>query len=161
MAINLIVAMARCRVIGRAGTLPWHLPDDLRRFKQITMGYPIVMGRLTYESIGRPLPGRTNIVVTTRADYAAPGCLVQHSFAEAVATVRDQVEIMVIGGHALYRSALPLAHRIYLTEIDAEIEGDVFFPEFDRTQWRETAREAHLADATHAYPFSFVVLERV
>ncbi|MSR13868.1 MAG: dihydrofolate reductase [Gammaproteobacteria bacterium] len=161
MAINIIVAMAEHRVIGRGGTLPWHLPADLGRFKQITMGHRIVMGRLTYESIGRPLPGRTSIVVTTRANYQAPGCVVSDSFDAALNAASDKTEIMVIGGHALYQVALPVAQRIYLTEIDAEIDGDVYFPEFDRTVWRETSREAHSCDAAHLYSYSFVVLERV
>jgi dihydrofolate reductase len=161
MSVSIIVAMARHDVIGRAGTLPWHLPDDLRRFKQITLGHAIVMGRKTYESIGRPLPGRRNIVVTATPSYQAPGCLCVSSLPAAIMAAGNDPEIMVIGGHALYDAALPIATRLYMTEIDAEIQGDVYFPPFERAEWCETAREFHPRDTTHAYAFSFVVLERV
>jgi dihydrofolate reductase len=161
MSVSVIVAMAEQGVIGRAGALPWHLPDDLRRFKQITMGHAIVMGRKTYESIGRPLPGRNNIVVTATPGYLASGCVCVDSLVGAIAAAGNDPEVMVIGGHALYQAALPLASRMYLTEIHAGIDGDVYFPAFDRSEWREITREFHPQDATHAHDFSFVVLDRV
>jgi dihydrofolate reductase len=160
MTISIIVAMDRSGVIGKDGVLPWHLSDDLRRFKRITLGKPIVMGRRTYESIGRPLPGRTNIVVTRRSDYRAPGCLIAASLDDAIRKADGAEELMVIGGAALYGDALGRAERIYLTEVDAEIGGDVRFPEFDRSGWCELSREHHPADERHDYGFSFVVLER-
>ena len=160
MRLSIIVAMDRSGVIGREGELPWHLPDDLKRFKRITMGKPIIMGRRTHESIGRPLPGRRNIVLSSRTDYAADGCEVQLSVAAAMAAVADAAEAMVIGGAALYAAILPQASRIYLTEVDAALTGDVHFPVFDRMQWTELSREAHAADARHAHAFTFLVLER-
>lgn len=161
MKINLIVAMDRAGVIGNDGALPWHLCDDLRRFKAITMGKPLVMGRRTYESIGRPLPGRKNIVVTRRPDYQAPGCVIADSFDDALTKAGGADEIMVIGGATLYRDTLDRAQRIYLTEVHAEVDGDVRFPEFERARWREINRENHPADDKHVHAFSWVVLERL
>ncbi|MCS6946179.1 MAG: dihydrofolate reductase [Steroidobacteraceae bacterium] len=159
MLISLIVATARNGVIGRNGTLPWHLPDDLRRFKQLTLGKPIVMGRRTYASIGKPLPGRRNIVVSRTLPPQSDVHVVP-DFAAALRAAQDAPELIVAGGAALYREALPQARRIYLTEIDADIDGDVHFPPLDRSVWRETCRERHPADARHAYPMDFVILER-
>lgn len=161
MELGLIVAMDRRGIIGRDGGLPWHLPADLRRFKAITMGKPIIMGRRTYESIGRPLPGRRNIVVSRTAGYSAPGCETVSSFEAALARVADVAEVFVVGGVALYRAALSQVRRIYLTEVHAEVEGETVFPPFDRTAFRELAREEHRADTRHAYDYSFVVLERI
>lgn len=152
--------MDRDGVIGRDGGLPWHLPADLQHFRRVTMGKPIVMGRKTHESIGRPLPGRENIVVSRTPGYQAPGCRVVSSLAEARASSRSASEIMVIGGAALYREALPLAKCVYLTEVHADVEGDVCFPPLDRTQWRELEREDRAADERNAYPYSFVLLVR-
>lgn len=161
MRLSLVVAMDRTRLIGREGTLPWHLPDDLRRFKAITMGKPIIMGRRTHESIGRPLPGRRNIVLSTRADYQAAGCEVFADLDTALDTLEADDEPMIIGGAALYALALPRADRLYLTLVEAALEGDVFFPELDRSAWREVAVEHRAADSKHAYPFSFRELERI
>ena len=161
VVLSLVVAMDRQGVIGRDGGLPWHLPDELARFKAITLGNPIVMGRRTHESIGRPLPGRRNIVVTTTAGYAAPGCEVAGSLAEAIELAAVAPEVFIIGGVALFRATLPQASRIYLTEVHAEVGGDTFFPAFDRSAFREVSRDHHPADARHAYAFSFVVLERI
>ncbi len=152
--------MARNRVIGRDNRLPWRLPADLAYFKQVTMGHPVIMGRRTWESIGRPLPGRQNIVVSRNPGYSAPGATVVGSLDDAWRAAGDVDEACVIGGTSLFAEALPLADRIHLTEVDAEIEGDTYFPAFDRSQWveREVARQAR--DDRHAYPFRIVVLER-
>lgn len=159
--LSFVVAMARNGVIGRDNQLPWRLPADLRHFKTVTMGKPIIMGRKTYDSIGRPLPGRTNIVVTRDPAYQAEGCLVVHSIEEALAAAGDAAEVMVIGGAEFYRQLLPRADRIYLTRIDAEFEGDTWFPELDPARWQERSREDHAPDADNPYPYSFVVLESV
>lgn len=159
MRISLIVAMGENRVIGADNRMPWHLPADLKRFRQITMGKPMLMGRKTYESIGRPLPGRKNIILTSNPDYHAPGCVVVHSLEQAFQAA-DAEELMVIGGSALYRECLPVAERLYLTQIHREFAGDTFFPEFDRAAWREVAREAIEADPDSGLSYSFLVLER-
>lgn len=129
-------------VIGRDGGLPWHLPADLAHFKSVTMGKPIVMGRKTFESIGRPLPGRKNIVVSRRADYSADGVVVVHSLDEALEAAGDVAEIMIIGGAQLYAAALPVAQRIYLTLVGKPVEGNTVFPEVDWARWRMTRRSA-------------------
>jgi dihydrofolate reductase len=168
MRVCLVVAMARNRVIGRDGGLPWHISADLRRFKRITLGKPVVMGRKTFESIGRPLPGRHNIVVTRDPNYSKEGIVVVPDLGSALKAAANynrtsgEREIMVIGGGELYRQALPLAERIYLTEVWAEPAGDAVFPELPDGLWRELDREDHDGGeegADHAY--SFVVLERV
>ena len=158
--LSLIVAIAENGVIGREGDLPWHLSADLRRFKQITMGHHIVMGRKTYESIGRPLPGRTSVVVTRSADYQAEGVLVARSLDEALTLAAGDEETFIIGGAEIYRQALPLARRIYVTRVHAEIEGDVFFPEFDPSAWKLLEAERHEPDEKNAYPYSFQVFGR-
>lgn len=160
MILTLVVAMADNRVIGHRGGMPWHLPADLHYFKRTTLGKPIVMGRLTHEAIGRPLPGRHNIVISTRSDYRAEGCTVVASLDAALDAAGDVPEVMLIGGGQLFRQVLPRAVRIHLTEVHARPEGDVHFPELDPTEWRETHREAHPADARNPCPYDFVVLER-
>ncbi|MCB1749400.1 MAG: dihydrofolate reductase [Gammaproteobacteria bacterium] len=160
MRLSIVVARDRQGVIGRDGTLPWHLPDDLKRFRAITMGKPIVMGRRTHASIGRPLPGRRNIVLTRDADYAAPGCEVFAALDTALAALEAGSEAMIIGGAALYREALGRASRLYLTEVEAEVAGDVHFPAIDAAAWQEVSSEYHAADERHAHPFRFRVLER-
>lgn len=159
--ISLIVAMDRAGVIGRDGALPWHLPADLKRFRAITMGKPIVMGRRTYESIGRALPGRRNVVLSAREGYEAQGCDTFTSIEAALDALADAAEIMIIGGAALYRTMLPLADRLYLTDVDAEVDGDVAFPDFDRDAWRCVEEIEHAADDAHAHAFSFRVFERI
>jgi dihydrofolate reductase len=161
MRVSLIVAAADNGVIGDANALPWRLPDDLKRFRRLTTGHPVIMGRRSYESIGRPLPERTNIVVTRRDAYAAPGCLVAHTLDAAFRLGAAAAEVFVIGGAELYAQSLMRADRIYLTEVHAHVDGDTFFPALDRTHWRETEREYHAADARHAHAFSFVTLERL
>lgn len=156
-----VVAAAENGVIGRDNQLIWHLPADLKHFKQLTQGHPVVMGRRTYESIGRPLPNRTNIVVTRQTDWQADGCETAQSVPAALerASQLDE-EVFVIGGAEIYRQALPAADTIYLTEVHHSFEGDVTFPELDRAVWREEARQRHEADDKHAYPFTFVTLRR-
>ncbi len=160
MRLSIIAAMAENRVIGLGNALPWHLPEDLKRFKRLTTGHTVIMGRRNYESIGRPLPGRRNIVVTRRTGYEAPGCVVVHSLDEALLAAGNDPEVFVIGGAELYTQLLPRTQRLYLTLVHATVPGDTYFPEFDWTEWQETARERHAADARHAHAYSFVVLER-
>jgi dihydrofolate reductase len=148
------------RVIGAGGKLPWHLPADLRRFRAITLGHPILMGRRTFESIGRPLPGRTNIVLTRDRQWSAEGCLIAHRLEEALTMAAAIGEVMVVGGAGLYALSLPPAGRIYLTEVHAELAGDVWFPDYDREEWREVERTDHPTDPANRHPYSFVVLER-
>jgi dihydrofolate reductase len=152
--------MARNRVIGRGGGLPWHLPDDLKHFKALTMSKPILMGRRTCESIGRALPGRDNLVLTRERTWGAPGVTAVHSLEEALLRAASASELMVIGGAEIYRLTLPLAQRIYLTEVLAEVEGDTFFPALQRSEWRELQSSTHPADARHAYGMRFVTLVR-
>jgi dihydrofolate reductase len=159
--LAIIVAMDRHHVIGRDGALPWHLPNDLQYFKRTTMNRPIIMGRRTHQSIGRPLPGRQNIVVSSNPAYSAPGCELAPSLPAALAMAAPAELAFVIGGAALYAEALPIASRLHITEVHGEVEGDVRFPPFDRLQWRELAREDHGADARHAYAHSFVELHRI
>ncbi len=163
--IALIVARTRNGVIGRDNTMPWHLPEDLRYFRRVTMGKPVIMGRNTWESLGKPLPGRDNIVITRNPDYYADGATVVNDLetallvADSFASACGADEIMVIGGAQVYAEALPRVQRAYITEIDADIDGDAFFPPM-AGQWSETAREAHAPCGKNPHPYSFVVLER-
>jgi dihydrofolate reductase len=159
MQIVVIAAVARNGVIGREGTLPWRLPDDLARFKALTVGAPIVMGRKTYESIGRPLPKRTNVVLSRTAG-AIEGCVVVRTIDDAIAAAGDADTLSVIGGEAVYAAFLPRADRLELTEVEADVEGDARFPDFDRDAFRVTREERHEADARHAHAFRFVTYER-
>jgi dihydrofolate reductase len=160
MLISLIVAMDRNRVIGLEGDLPWHLPADLKAFKKITMGKPIIMGRKTHESIGRPLPGRENIVLTSNRSYQAAGCTVVYSIEEALGVAEDFEEVMVIGGSTVYKSFLPLTGRIYMTLIDAVFDGDVHFPELDLTDWHEVSRKTFKKNNGQPFSYHFVLFER-
>ena len=160
MKISIIVAMDRNGVIGKDGSLPWYLSSDLKHFKKITMGKPIVMGRKTHESIGRPLPGRENVVITSDKEYQAPGCTVLNSIECVFAKFRHIDEIMIMGGADLYKQLLAGADRIYLTEVHADLEGDTYFPEFDRESWEEIERYDFRADEKNEYNYSFVILER-
>jgi dihydrofolate reductase len=161
MIISLIVAMAANRVIGRQNKLPWRLPNDLRRFRALTLGKPVIMGRKTFESIGRPLDGRHNIVVSRNPDYRAEGCTVVQSPEAALAAAGSAAESFVIGGADLYAQFLLRADRLYLTLVHAHLEGDAYFPPFDQTQWQEIEREERQADGRHAFDYTFLVLERV
>jgi len=158
--LELVVAVARNGIIGAGNALPWHLPDDLKRFKSLTMGQPVLMGRRTWDSIGRPLPGRHNIVLTRQQGFAPPGATVVHDLGAALAAAGAAPVLRVIGGAELYRLCLPRAQVLHLTEVDLEPDGDVRFPPFERAEWREVAREAHAPDARHACGYSFVTLER-
>jgi len=158
--ISLIVAMANNRVIGVNNTLPWRLPADLKHFKALTMGHHIVMGRKTYESIGKPLPGRTSVVVTRNAGYSAPGVIVVNSLPAAILACGDDNEIFVIGGAELYLQAIALADRIYLTEITADIRGDAYFPEFNPGEWQEVSRETHSQPEPQPLEYHFVIYNR-
>lgn len=164
MTLSIICALAKNRTIGVNDGLPWHLPEDMKRFKALTMGKPMVMGRKTYDSIGRPLPGRTTIVVTRRADWAPPGVIVCGTLDKAIAEANQlltnrQSEIMVVGGEVVYRQCLPIAKRLYLTEIDAYIQGDTFFPKLDIAEWNEIALEEGYSSAAHLH-YRFLTLER-
>jgi dihydrofolate reductase len=161
MKISIIVAMASNGVIGRDNQLPWHLPADLKHFKQTTMGKPILMGRKTWESIGRPLPGRTNIVITRDSTYLAAGCEVVNSIEAAITAAGEQDEVMVIGGAELYRQVLPDTDTIYLTRIHEAFEGDTCFPEMHNTEWHQVERIDHEADEKNSHDYSFIRLERV
>jgi dihydrofolate reductase len=159
--ISLIVAASTNNVIGAQGELPWRLSDDLKRFKALTMGKPIVMGRKTWESIGRPLPGRQNIVITRQEGYVAEGCDVVDSPEAAIEAAGDAAEIMIIGGSHIYDAFLPRADRIYLTRVHAEVEGDAFLPELHAEEWRADSTENHAADDKNDYETEFVVLNRI
>jgi dihydrofolate reductase len=158
MTVTIIAALSRNGVIGRDNRLPWHIAEDLKRFKALTLGHPVIMGRRTHESLGRPLPGRDNIVITRSKDYAARGCRVVHTLEEALAACARAGEAFVIGGAEIYVLALPLADRLQLTEVDADIEGDAHFPAFERGAWREAARESRAAPDGMRY--DFVTYER-
>lgn len=160
MDISLLAAMGRNRVIGVAGSLPWHLPADLRHFRALTIGKPVLMGRRTYESIGKPLPQRRNILVTRRFGYLPKGCEVFASLDDAFTGLRDCPELMVIGGASIYNQTMPRASRIYLTLVHADFDGDAFFPEFDAATWAETSRKDHRADARNGFDYSFLILDR-
>jgi dihydrofolate reductase len=169
MKIALIVAMGSNRAIGKDNTMPWHLPEDLKYFKRCTLHKPVIMGRNTYESIGKPLPQRSNIIISRNPDYQVEGASVVSSVAAALqlaaalcqsAAEPEDSEVMVIGGAQIYAQTLPLAERLYLTEVDASPDADAWFPAFARAEWREVARESHPACARNPYPYSFVVLER-
>jgi dihydrofolate reductase len=156
--------MARNRVIGQNNTLPWHLPADLKHFKSLTMGKVIVMGRKTYQSIGRPLPGRTNIIVTHQASYEVPGATVVNSVEDALQVCKEtsayDSEGFIIGGEKLYRQTIKICQRMYITEIQRDFEGDTFFPEFNPDDWDETQRDKHFSDDGDCMEYHFVILDR-
>jgi len=158
--VTLIVAVADSGVIGRDNALPWHLPEDLKRFKRLTLGKPVVMGRRTFESIGKPLPGRQNIVVTRDPNYKREGVDVVHGTDDAVRTAQGAPEIMVIGGAELFREFLPRAGRVHLTRVHGDVDGDIHWPALDSREWRLVEREEHAADERHAYAMTFEVWEK-
>jgi len=161
MIISIIVAMDRKGVIGLEGDLPWRLSADLKHFKAITMSKPLIMGRKTHESIGRPLPGRENIVLTHAKEFEDESCTVVHSLEEALRAAGDVDEVMIMGGSGIYDQVLARATRLYLTEVHADVKGDVYFPEFDKDEWLELEREEHSADEKNDFDYSFVVLEKI
>lgn len=152
--LSIIVAVANDNVIGINNTMPWHLPEDLKRFRALTTGHHIVMGRKTYESLGRLLPGRTTVIVTRNTDYAVEGAIIAHSVEEALAACMDDEEVFLIGGAELYQQGITHADKIYMTEVHADFEGDAFLPSFDLTQWDEVERESHVAE--NGLSFSYV-----
>jgi dihydrofolate reductase len=158
--VSLVVAMARNRVIGRNNTLPWRLSEDLKRFKATTMGKPILMGRKTFESIGKPLPGRANLVLTRDRAWQANGVLTVGSIEEAVERSRRAPELAVIGGAEVYQLALPVTDLIYLTRVEADVEGDTRFPELDPRQWTEQVVGSYAADEKNQYPTTYLTLKR-
>jgi dihydrofolate reductase len=159
-SISLLVARASNGTIGRDNALPWRLPADLRRFKALTLGKPILMGRRTFESIGRALPGRMNLVLTRDRAWSAPGVIVVHELNEALAQAGSAPELVVIGGADLFKLFLPLAERIYLTDVHARIPGDTHFPDLAEDEWRELEQTTHASDADHAHAMTFRTLER-
>nr|AIA16025.1 Dihydrofolate reductase [uncultured bacterium]AIA16172.1 Dihydrofolate reductase [uncultured bacterium]AIA16390.1 Dihydrofolate reductase [uncultured bacterium] len=163
MIISLVVAIDEKRGIGKEGKLPWRLSADLKRFREVTMGHHLIVGRKTFESIGRPLPGRQTILVTRNPDLKPEGVVVVHSVEDAIALAqeRGETEAFVIGGAEIYARTIEAADRIYLTEVHAEVAADVFFPEFYRDEWIETQRIEHSKDEKNEHAFTFVVLERV
>ncbi|MFT5442661.1 MAG: dihydrofolate reductase [Myxococcota bacterium] len=164
MKLSILVAISTNGVIGRDGSLPWRLPDELRYVKKTTMGHTLLMGRKTYESIGKPLPGRTSIVVSRNPDYAPhPDVIVVDSVAAGLAAARerDESEVFVFGGESIYAETLGTASRLYLTRVDVEIEGDAFFPALDFGDWKLASEEHHTADEKHAHAFTFQTFERV
>ncbi len=158
--ISLIAAMARNRVIGKDNAMPWHLPADLAHFKRVTMGKPVIMGRNTYESIGRPLPGRKNVVISRNPDYSPEGCVVVSSIDAALAECAEVDEVMIIGGGQLYQAMLPHADRLYLTLIDSDLDGDTQFPDYTGYDWKVVDTEHYAADERNQYDLEFVTLDR-
>ena len=158
--IAIIAAVARNRVIGAGNRMPWHLPEDLKRFRRLTLGHAVIMGRRTFESIGKPLAERSNIVVTRSRDWTCSGCHAADSLESALAAVDEPQDAFVIGGAEIYALALPVARRIYMTEIERDFEGDAFFPEFDRSRWREVSRERHASGGPEGFDYAFVEFER-
>ena len=160
--ISISVAVAKNNVIGNKNTLPWHLPADLARFRKLTLNKSIIMGRKTYESIGKPLPGRTMVVITNQQDYQPDGCLVVHSIADAIDLVetRGETEAFIIGGGEIFKQSLDLADRIYLSTVHTTVHAEVFFPLLDELQWTEIDSSHHPVDQTHQYPFTFTTLIR-
>jgi len=159
MILSAVVAIAENNAIGKNNELLWHLPNDLKHFKQITSSHTVIMGRKTYDSVGKPLPNRRNIVVT-RQHIAIEGCEVVHSVEEALKLCQSEQEVFIIGGAEIYKLALPLLNRVYLTVVHHDFDGDAYFPELDKTRWIETAREEHEIDEKHAIPYTFITLER-
>lgn len=158
--ISIIVAMANNRIIGANNTMPWRCPEDLKYFKSLTMGHHMIMGRKTFDSIGKPLPGRVSVIVTRNRELHIEGCIMAHSLDEAIAACKDDNEVFIVGGAELYSLALPIVNKLYITEIQQDISGDTYFPEFDKAKWRETAREKHHQDAPQPLDYHFVTYQR-
>jgi len=161
MRLSIVVAMDDNRLIGNNNQLPWHLPADLAYFKKLTTGKSILMGRKTYDSIGRPLPNRRNIVITRNSKISISGCEVVSSVEKALILTKDEDEVMVIGGASLCEQLLPQVNRLYITKIDGEFEGDIYFPQYDDLNWRQVSCESHPKDIANAYSHHFIVLDRV
>jgi dihydrofolate reductase len=151
--LSIIVAVAKNRVIGINNTLPWYLPEDLKRFRALTMGHHIIMGRKTYDSLGRLLPGRTTVIVTRNKDYKVEGALIAHSLQDAIGLCKADDEVFLIGGAELYQEGLKLSNKLYITEIVLDVEGDAYFPEYSSNEWQESAREAHVSEQGLAFNY--------
>ncbi len=160
MVISIIAAMGNNRVIGIKNKLPWDLPADMEHFQRLTFGKPVIMGQKTFESVGKPLPDRTNIIMTLDKGFNPPGCLVAHSIEEALEKAKDFPEVMICGGVSIYKQFLPLADKMYLTLIEGDFEGDAFFPEFDWSNWQEKERIENQPDKENPYKYTFLTLER-
>ncbi len=160
MKISLVVAMDKNRIIGANNQLPWNLPADLAHFKRLTLNKPIVMGRKTFESIGRPLPQRRNIIVTRNVKYSAEGCEVFHSLDAALANLKNEEEVMVIGGGELFNQVLSQASTLYLTIVDAKVDGDVYFPDWNANEWQEVGSQFNEADEKNPFNYTFLTLKR-
>lgn len=161
MKISLIVAVSENGVIGDLGKMPWKLSGDLKHFKELTIGKPVIMGRKTFESLGEPLPDRKNIILTRDAKYDALGCETAHDAKEAIKKAGNADEVMIIGGEETYRQFMPLADTLYLTRVHANLKGDAFFPEFPKDEWEVIDEERHGADEKNSYPYTFYILEKV
>ena len=159
--VSLIVALSENGVIGRAGDMPWHLSSDLRRFKMLTMGHHMVMGRKTWDSIGRLLPGRTTIIITRNPEFSVPGAVITHNLDAALQTAADDPEVFIVGGGEIYRMAFPLASRLYVTRVHTSVEGDTTFPEIDWSQWQLTGSEQGHADEQNDHDFTFETWDRL
>ncbi|MBI2651821.1 type 3 dihydrofolate reductase [Candidatus Woesearchaeota archaeon] len=162
MIISLIAAMGKNRVIGKNNSLPWKLPADMEYFKKLTKGKPVIMGRKTFESMGKALPNRINIIITSNKNYKAKDCVIVHSIKEALKSAgnKNNEEAMVIGGAKIYEEFLPIANKVYLTVIDEDFDGNIYFPDFSRKEWKETKREEHESDKVNPYKYAFLVFER-
>jgi len=160
MIISFVVAMSKNRVIGENNTIPWSMPADLKHMRKLIDGKPLIMGRKTHESIGRALPNRKNIIITRDEEYKSEGCIVVHTVEEALKAAEEAEEVIIFGGAEIYKMFLPKADKMYLTFIDAELEGDTFFPEYNTEEWKETDYEEHERDADNKYNYTFLTLER-
>lgn len=158
--ISIIVAMASNHIIGADNTMPWRCPEDLKYFKSLTMGHHMIMGRKTFDSIGKPLPGRVSVIVTRNRDLKIEGCIMAHSLDDAITACKDDDEIFIVGGAELYALALPVVNKLYITEIQQEFDGDTYFPEFDKTKWREVAREERHQGVPQPLSYHFVTYLR-
>ncbi len=160
MIISIIAAIGENRELGFRGSIPWHLPEDFKRFKELTIGHPVIMGQRTFESIGKPLPGRTNIVLTKSLDFYADGCRVVRSLDEALDIAKKSNEAFVIGGGQIYHLAMPVARKLYLTQVHGKFEADTFFPEWSDAEWRLVSSEPYTKDGRNAFDYDFCVYER-
>ena len=159
--ITIIAAVGKNNELGKDNDLIWHLPNDLKRFKTVTAGHHVIMGRKTYESLGRPLPNRTNIIITRNSDFKANGCVVVHSLEEAIEAAKEDANPYILGGAEIYKQAMKIADSLDLTHVDATLDADAFFPEIDKKSWTEIAREDHFKDDKHQYNYSFVTYKKV
>ncbi len=159
--ITIIAAIGKNNELGKDNDLIWHLPNDLKRFKKVTAGHHVIMGRKTYESLGKPLPNRTNIIITRNSNFKANNCVIVHSLEEAIEAAKEDANPYILGGAEIYKQALQIADSLDLTHVDATLDADAFFPEIDKKRWTEIAREDHFKDDRHQYDYSFVTYKKV